>query len=198
MAGEGKVTARVLTLLESLPPDARQRVARHIFDAFGSSSDIIREYERSRKSNRGTTTTFPEKLPEELPETIRENIREHIPENLPPTMPNRTKVVSSSGSYLVSPGFCSFWLLYPKRVGKGEAFKAWSKGNCENISEVVVKAVREQNGYLIREGGQFTPLPATWLNQRRWEDEPPKQAELHPRTAANLEAARKFVERGKP
>ena len=88
--------------------------------------------------------------------------------------------------------------MYPKRVGKGEAFKAWSKGNCETISEAVVKAVREQNGYLNREGGQFTPLPATWLNQRRWEDEPPKQAELHPRTATNLEAARKFVERGKP
>ena len=25
-----------------------------------------------------------------------------------------------------------------------------------------------------REGGRFIPLPATWLNQRRWEDELPK------------------------
>ena len=108
-----------------------------------------------------------------------------------------TKSTKVSSSYELFPGFCSFWSLYPKRVGKGEAFKAWTKSNCEVLSEVVVRAVREQNGYLIREGGQFTPLPATWLNQRRWEDEPPKQAELHPRTAANLEAARKFVERGK-
>ena len=23
---------------------------------------------------------------------------------------------------------------------------------------------------------QFIPYPATWLNQRRWEDEPPKSA----------------------
>ena len=161
MAGEGRVTARVLALVESLPPDARCRVARHVFEAFGDPGTIIREYERTRKSTRTFRESFPEHIPEHFPETS--------PDNIPPGSQKRTKVVSSYESF---PGFCSFWSLYPKRVGKGEAFKAWSKASCEVLSELVVKAVREQNGYLNREGGKFTPLPATWLNQRRWEDEP--------------------------
>ena len=187
MAVEGKVTARVLALVESLPPDARRRVARHVFEAYGDPGDLIKEYERTRKSNR----TFRETLPEHIRETLPEHIRETLPGNSPEDTPKRTKVLSTSGSYLASPGFCSFWLLYPKRVGKGEAFKAWSKGNCEVLSSVVIKAVREQNGYLIREGGQFTPLPATWLNQRRWEDEPPAPSALSSKTAGNVESLRR-------
>ena len=75
------------------------------------------------------------------------------------------------GTYALT-GFLEFWKQYPKRIGKGQAYKAWKDGKCEVISEVVVKAVREQLAYLDREGGKFTPLPATWLNQGRWGDSP--------------------------
>src|SRR3990167_4677319 len=88
MASEGKVTAKMLALIESLPPDAGRRVARHVFEAYGDPGDLIREYERTRKSSR----TFRETFREHLPETIPEN----IPDNLPPTTPNRTRVLSTS------------------------------------------------------------------------------------------------------
>ena len=94
------------------------------------------------------------------------------------------------GTYALT-GFLEFWKQYPKRIGKGSAYKAWKDGKCEGISEVVVKAVREQNGYLTREGGRFVPNPATWLNQRRWEDEPPKPSGLGDKTAGNVEALRR-------
>ena len=85
----------------------------------------------------------------------------------------RTKV---SSSYLSFPGFCSFWKFYPKRVGKGEAFRSWKKQELETKTPEILEALEKQNGYLNREGGKFIPLPATWLNQQRWEDEPTAEA----------------------
>ena len=104
------------------------------------------------------------------------------------TVQKRTKVLSSSE---YSPGFCSFWSLYPKRVGKDKAYATWTTGHCEEISEAILKAVREQNGYLIREGGKFIPLPATWLNQGRWKDEPPKPTPFSEKTAGNIDSIRR-------
>ena len=69
--------------------------------------------------------------------------------------------------------FDAFWAVYPRKVGKGAARKAWAKAALPAL-DVVLNAVRAQadSEQWRREGGQFVPLPATWLNQTRWEDEP--------------------------
>ena len=68
-------------------------------------------------------------------------------------------------------GFAEFWLAYPKRVGKGAAEKAWAKARPE--IDVVLKAIAAQSltDAWRKDGGQYIPNPATWINQRRWEDE---------------------------
>ncbi len=70
-------------------------------------------------------------------------------------------------------GFSSFWSKYPKRVGKAAALKAWKKNGCESNSAKILEALEKQHGYLTREGGKFIPNPSTWLNEGRWDDEPP-------------------------
>jgi hypothetical protein len=94
-----------------------------------------------------------------------------------------------------TPGFATFWKLYPKRVGKGAASRAWKKHQCEKQATKIVLAVESQLAYLTRENGRFTPNPATWLNERRWDDEPP-----HPTSALvddrNVQAAREFLAGG--
>lgn len=71
-------------------------------------------------------------------------------------------------------GFDAFYAMYPKHVGKAAALKAWNKlkPNAE-LQEIMAKALMEQkqSAQWNKDGGQYIPNPATWLNQRRWEDE---------------------------
>jgi hypothetical protein len=89
-------------------------------------------------------------------------------------------------------GFSSFWRLYPKRVGKGEALKAWKKNRCEKITESILLALENQLAWLTRENGKYIPNPATWLNQKRWEDEPPAPATAL-MSDKNAQAAKEFL-----
>jgi uncharacterized protein YdaU (DUF1376 family) len=66
--------------------------------------------------------------------------------------------------------FESFWKIYPKKVSKENAKKAWIKikPNDELIAKII-KSVRDQK--LSEREQQFIPHAATWLNNKRWEDE---------------------------
>ena len=85
-------------------------------------------------------------------------------------------------------------------MGKGDAFKAWRKLGGECRADVITEAIERQRSYLEREGGKYIPNLSTFLNQRRWEDDPPAVAQagfLSPKTAGNLDAARTFVDLGR-
>lgn len=68
-------------------------------------------------------------------------------------------------------GFSLFWQAYPKKIGKGAAEQSWEKKHPP--IEQVLKAVAEQRNsdQWTKDGGQYIPNPATWLNQQRWLDE---------------------------
>ena len=70
--------------------------------------------------------------------------------------------------------FETFWKEYPRKTGKGAAKRAFEKALLKGATlESLVSAVRRQKcgSQWTRDGGQFIPHPATWLNQERWEDE---------------------------
>lgn len=70
--------------------------------------------------------------------------------------------------------FTSFWKTYPKKTGKGAANKSWKKLKpSKAMTEKIVASVVEHSKtkQWQKENGQFIPNPATFLNQRRWEDE---------------------------
>lgn len=70
--------------------------------------------------------------------------------------------------------FEAFWKVYPRRVAKGEARKAWRQ--TEKIRpplKELLKAVfaaRASKGWL-KDDGEFIPHPSSWLRGERWEDE---------------------------
>ena len=73
--------------------------------------------------------------------------------------------------------FYMFWDNYPKKVAKQAAVKAWKKLNPDHeLAEKIAIAVQrwKRTDEWRKEGGQFVPYPATWLNGRRWEDEIPE------------------------
>lgn len=92
--------------------------------------------------------------------------------------PRTAAAAKADGGYTVE--FEAFWLAYPKKTGKGAAFAEWkkiSKGMSEtSIFIACEKALFWQKKQLdwTKENGQYIPMPATYLHQRRWEDEPPK------------------------
>lgn len=73
--------------------------------------------------------------------------------------------------------FLAFWALYPKRVGKGAALKAWKQIRpSSGAAAFILAAVAAQKSWpaWTKDGGRYIPNPATWLNQTRWEDEAPE------------------------
>jgi hypothetical protein len=71
--------------------------------------------------------------------------------------------------------FDAFWKAYPRKIGKKAAEKAWARAKDKPALEVILAAVKAQaaSDQWLKDGGQFIPHPATWLNQGRWSDEPP-------------------------
>lgn len=69
--------------------------------------------------------------------------------------------------------FLIFWKAYPNKTGKGAAFKAWGKARINGSMEKVLEAIKLQSetDKWKRDKGQYIPNPATWLNERRWDDE---------------------------
>lgn len=71
--------------------------------------------------------------------------------------------------------FEAFWGEYPKKVGKEAAKKAFAKIPPSAFPLLVPAIERQmQSAQWRKDDGQYIPNPATWLNQGRWEDEPPE------------------------
>ncbi|MCP4493337.1 MAG: hypothetical protein GY820_39435 [Gammaproteobacteria bacterium] len=78
--------------------------------------------------------------------------------------------------------FLQFWTVYPRREGKGRAWKYWTREGLDRKLPDILSGValyRCTEGWQ-KDGGRFIPHPATWLNDRRWEDEPETAAVARP------------------
>ena len=96
--------------------------------------------------------------------------------------------------------FDAFWSVYPRKVGKGAARKAYAKvvdgkPNAHHELYQTVQLYRTATDGWKPEDRKFIPYPATWLNQERYHDNPsewvdakagPTRTEIEER---NLEAA---------
>jgi hypothetical protein len=72
--------------------------------------------------------------------------------------------------------FAEFWSVYPRHEKKPKALAAWRKLNPDpQTVTVILAAIARQklSPQWTKEAGQFIPHPATWINDRRWEDETP-------------------------
>ena len=67
--------------------------------------------------------------------------------------------------------FDTFWKAYPRKVGKEAARKAFAKVKVPVETLVTAVEAQKASPQWTKDGGQFIPNPATWLNQGRWEDE---------------------------
>lgn len=70
--------------------------------------------------------------------------------------------------------FEKFWAIWPRKVAKAEARKAWAQTDkIRPPLEKIIAAIRAQcqTEQWMRGNGQFIPHAATWLRGERWDDE---------------------------
>lgn len=112
-----------------------------------------------------------------------------IDNNIPPLSPTGGDCVQL---------FENFYAAYPKRKNKQAALKAFKKLKPDDklFGNIMAALDKQKNSdEWQRENGRFIPLPSTWLNNRRWEDEittdgkedRPKQREYTPEELKRIE-----------
>jgi len=68
-------------------------------------------------------------------------------------------------------GFDEFWDAYPNKKDKQKAKKAWLKCSPKLVKVLQALNLQKKSEQWIKDDGRFIPLPTTWLNGARWEDE---------------------------
>lgn len=158
MAFEMRVSVLVCTMkIDALKTaglvDGDKRLRPHGWEKRQYKSDTSTErVKRFRERSSNVAVTVDETGPDTDTDTEQKQIK-------------KTNKKSRSAS---SAEFDQFWNCYPKKVGRGAAEKAWLKAIAVTTAEEITRVVQ---AYPWGEDKQFIPHPATWLNQRRWQDQ---------------------------
>lgn len=88
-----------------------------------------------------------------------------------PSLPSKIGIFKAGYENL----FDLFWDEYPRKTAKAVAKKSWMKLKPDiELFEKMIAALAWQKQSKQWADDSIIPHPATWLNQRRWEDEPPE------------------------
>lgn len=121
-----------------------------------------REMHNPQASDTDTKSDAPNRYPTRDPTTQKPEARSQIV-----SFPSETQCKKPSGSL----PFAEFWNGWPNKRGKQPAEKAWQKLRPDDQA-LAIKAIGEWWTAWRRQYPNASPiLPASWLNQKRWEDE---------------------------
>ena len=82
-----------------------------------------------------------------------------------------------------SADFLAFWKVYPRKVKKPAAAYAWQSEQPDLATVIEALAWQTRLEEWTKEGGTYVPHPASYINGRRWEDEPPASRPVAPAPA---------------
>jgi uncharacterized protein YdaU (DUF1376 family) len=138
----------------------------------------------ARKRRNGTAQ--PNARPNDGPNVTPNDTPNEGP-NAAPTKPELSQSQSHKkktprapkGDWKSDPLFVRFYDAYPRRIAPEAAHRAFQRiAPDEDLVDAMLAALawqRRQRDW-TKDDGAFIPYPATWLNQRRWEDEHPDGA----------------------
>jgi hypothetical protein len=90
-----------------------------------------------------------------------------------------------------------WWQAYPKKTAKGAARKSFQKAITLTTLDAMLAALEWQRTQeqWVKDGGQWIPMPSTYLNQERWEAQPMEQPTGKAQTVRNLAVVAKWAQR---
>lgn len=93
------------------------------------------------------------------------------PKTLPPT-PQGESVLPGTGTAGPLAGFDDWYALFPRKVAKAAARKAWTQVTRSTRPDVIIAGLRRGLPELQAAHARgFCPHPASWLRAERWEDD---------------------------
>ncbi len=102
--------------------------------------------------------------------------RSSVPSDLGPSSLRSEGSASATKRPNPDPLFERFYAAYPRKVSRGDAEKAFRRLKAdEALLQQMLDALAWQVPHFgWGKGNSFTPYPASWINDRRWEDERPE------------------------
>jgi hypothetical protein len=102
---------------------------------------------------------------------------------VPPTLFNESiydppeRFSAQPQAQISSIGFDDFWRVYPKKVDRGQALRAFAKASESVPFEDIVRGAMRYATERTGQDPRFTKHPATWLSKACWTDPTPAQRE---------------------
>jgi len=120
-------------------------------------------------------TPTPKAAPAPTPEPASVQTLEAAP--APREREQGKREVGSDTRAAADAAFAAWWAEYPRKVGKPAARKAFARAVKAGATlEQLADGLDGWAAYwTLRDDPEFVPYPATWLNQERWNDDPPQQ-----------------------
>lgn len=141
-------------------------ITRHIQDGGTRSTPDHLRPNRYELHLTPRPTGHPSPVPQDTPplshRTPEPSIEPSMEQN-PPLVPPRGDVEQD--------GFDAFWSAYPRKVSKAPARRKWARMTSSERQAALQALPAHIEAWKTRGDIQFVPHPATWLSQRRWEDE---------------------------
>ena len=75
--------------------------------------------------------------------------------------------------------FDKFWNLYPKRVAKADALKAWKQATKKKTAGELIELAKAYSESKLPDQ-QYIPYPASWLNKELYDTVQPEQPKTFP------------------
>lgn len=128
-------------------------------------------YEESlRLSRNGKKGGRPAETNEKQDEPTETNEKQ----NKPTESQKEKKRKEKKGNEKENINFSRFWAVYPRKVAKPAALRQFiaidpDEELLQKMLSVIERSKKSEQW--TKDGGQFIPYPATWLHQRRWEDD---------------------------
>lgn len=164
-----------LILTGNFNKSAYDRTLWYAFSDFAESILPKRQMEVAEKANQNSQKGEP--IPDNNPDR---NSNDYSDNNTPYNPPKGERVATHRRAKTTdydTDGFAAFWAAYPKKAGKAAALKAWNKLKPDIVLQTKMGkalAAQKQSQQWLKNNGQYIPMPSTWLNGKRWEDEAPQ------------------------
>ncbi len=140
----------------------------------------LRNKENGRKGGRPRnqnnlekSETEPKQNPEITQSVISGKPKRNPDESQTKGTDDNFDTVKGNGSYATCVRFDEFWEAYPRdrRRDKKKAQATWKRRKLDNMADLIINDVknRVENDDQWKRG--FSPMPTTYLNGDRWEDE---------------------------
>lgn len=136
------------------------------------NASLIAAWENGNKGGRPSKKPTDNPLETHWKPTGNPDVTDGQPSGNPLLTQTKPIRVDKSREEEILSAFGQFWSVYPNKVAKPAALKAFRSAKINgHLPEVIADIeAKKQTTSWTKNNGEFIPMPSTYLNQRRWED----------------------------